>query len=99
VTDLSSLDADGIEPHVGTDFTLADRPEHASLKLTGVRRTGRRHEEGAREGFALDFTGEGADPMPQDTYELQHAELGELAIFLVPVGVDAEGVRYEAVFS
>jgi hypothetical protein len=99
VTDLSTLTADGIEPHVGSDFAIADRQEHASLKLTGVRRTGRRHEEGAREGFALDFAGEGADPLPQDVYELRHPELGELSIFLVPVGVDAEGVRYEAIFS
>ena len=30
---------------------------------------------------------------------LGHAELGSLGIFLVPVGPDAEGMRYEAIFT
>jgi hypothetical protein len=97
VTDLSALTADDFDRLVGADFALADRPEHAALTLTAVSRSGRRSE--LREGFALLFTGAGQQVMAQDVYALRHPELGELAIFLVPVGADAEGVRYEAVFS
>jgi hypothetical protein len=36
---------------------------------------------------------------PQGTYTLSHGELGELELFSVPIGADAEGVRYEAAFA
>ena len=37
--------------------------------------------------------------MPQLIYSLEHATLGTLEVFLVPVGPDAVGMRYDAVFS
>ena len=37
--------------------------------------------------------------MPQQIVPLEHAALGKLEIFLVPVGLDPEGYRYEAVFN
>jgi len=38
--------------------------------------------------------------LPQATYTLEHTELGELDIFLVPVGPDGGGrQQYEAVFN
>jgi hypothetical protein len=37
---------------------------------------------------------------PQQVQELEHDELGHLAIFLVPIGSDENGrMRYEAVFN
>ncbi len=51
------------------------------------------------EQFSLMFRGS-RDPVGrQGTYRLAHAALGALDIFLVPVGRDAEGTRYQAVFS
>ena len=37
--------------------------------------------------------------VPQKIYQLQHDKLGTLDIFLVPIGPDAHGMRYEAVFN
>ena len=37
--------------------------------------------------------------LPQNTYGIEHKELGTLSIFIVPIGLDAEGMRYEAVFA
>ena len=52
-----------------------------------------------RRQFSLLFRGP-VDPfLSQGTYRLDHAELGALDIFLVPIGPDAEGMRYEAVFA
>ena len=52
-----------------------------------------------RRAFSLLFRGP-ADPLlPQRTYRLEHPELGGLDIFLVPLGPDSEGMRYEAVFA
>jgi len=37
--------------------------------------------------------------LPQRIYTLRNAALGEIEIFLVPVGPDAEGFRYQALFN
>jgi hypothetical protein len=52
-----------------------------------------------RMQFSLVFRGPAAQALPQSTYPITHAELGELELFLVPLGPDAEGMRYEAVFA
>ena len=49
--------------------------------------------------FSLVFRGPATQPLPQQTYRLRHAELGELDLFLVPLGPDAEGMLYEAAFA
>ena len=36
---------------------------------------------------------------PQGTYRVEHGELEPLEIFLVPLGPDANGMRYEAIFN
>jgi hypothetical protein len=50
-----------------------------------------------RHQFSLVFRG--MPGLPQGTYSLAHAELGELKLFLVPMGPDAEGMQYEAAFA
>jgi len=52
-----------------------------------------------RQPFSLLFAGPPAPALPQRTYRLAHARMAELAIFLVPIGADAAGVRYQAIFS
>ncbi len=50
-------------------------------------------------GFSLVFTGPSEPVLVQRTYRLVHDELGDLDIFIVPIGRDDTGVRYEAVFN
>jgi hypothetical protein len=52
-----------------------------------------------RKPFSLTFLGPGAFVLPQAIYRFEHAEIGTFEIFIVPVGRDARGVSYEAVFS
>jgi len=52
-----------------------------------------------RNQFSLVFLGPTSPHLPQATYLLTHAELGELALFLVPIGADSAGIRYEAAFG
>lgn len=49
--------------------------------------------------FSLMFRGPAQPLLPQATWTLEHAELGALAIFLAPVGRDAQGVQYQAIFN
>lgn len=36
---------------------------------------------------------------PQGTYRVEHDDLEPLEIFLVPLGPDGDGMRYEAIFN
>lgn len=54
---------------------------------------------GGREPFSLLFRGPATPRLRQATYAVVHPTLGSLPIFLVPVGEDADGMLYEAVFG
>lgn len=54
---------------------------------------------GDAERFSVYFNGPGDFFLPQRIYRLEHEQLGENQIFLVPVGQNERGFRYEAVFS
>lgn len=51
------------------------------------------------ECFSLIFRGPLSPFYPQCIYRLSHEKLGEMELFLVPVGPDSSGMRYEAVFN
>jgi len=57
------------------------------------------HSRGDMERFSAYFYGPGDFFLPQGIYRLEHEQMGEQEIFLVPVAQDQRGVRYEAVFS
>lgn len=53
----------------------------------------------ATQGFSLVFRHGSADVYPQHIHALSHDGLGDLELFLVPIGQDEEGIYYEALFS
>ena len=86
-------------PLTGTVFelSLADG-QTLPLELSQVLGTGL--QGGAqREQFSLHFRGPASPVLPQRIYGLQHATLGTLEIFLVPIRRDAAGIIYEAAFT
>ena len=60
---------------------------------------GFRSRPGIRPPFSLVFLARDPRVLPQRLYRLEHDELGELTIFLVPVAKDAQGVSYQATFN
>jgi hypothetical protein len=56
-------------------------------------------EASQRAQFSLLFRGGPDPPLPQRIYRLEHERLGPLDLFLVPLGPDEAGQRYEAVFN
>ena len=54
---------------------------------------------GRREPFSLIFRGPMQPVLPQRIYQIEHAELGALEIFLVPIGPDQHSMLYQAVFN
>ena len=60
---------------------------------------GERWRPGDRLPFALVFRGPTTPLLPQATYAMEHRDWGRFEIFLVPIGKDERGVRYQAIFS
>jgi hypothetical protein len=81
-------------PHLHTRFQVA-QPEGYELDLTEVTD----YSNAQLEQFSLTFTGTASPWLPQALYTLVHPEIGECELFLVPLGPDASGMRYEAAFS
>jgi hypothetical protein len=52
-----------------------------------------------RRQFSLLFRGPSDLQLSQGLWLLEHEGMGELALFLVPLGPDADGPRYEAAFA
>jgi len=81
-------------PYLHTRFQVA-QPEGYELELTEVAD----QSNAQLEQFSLIFTGIASPWLPQGLYVLVHPQMGQCELFLVPLGPDAAGMRYQAVFS
>jgi hypothetical protein len=52
-----------------------------------------------QEMFSILFLGSNEKPFLQGLYPVEHAGLGKLDLFLVPVAQNEQGIIYEAVFN
>lgn len=105
MTRLEWLTHDHFAGHVGEGFDVTVGVEGPSVPMELIEATlgsqpgGPGQDGQERMQFSLVFRGPAAQVLPQATYQVSHAELGELDLFLVPIGPDAEGMRYEAAFA
>ncbi len=98
MSELAALTTATFAPLQGDRFRVVpgDSPEF-DLELADVVDAG--HEGARRRQFSLLFRGGPDPPLGQRIYRVEHDELGALDIFLVPLGPDGVGQRYEAVFT
>ena len=83
--------------YVGTPFDVLDDPSRTfGLTLTNVVEHVKTERQ---EVFSLFFHGPSDPFVSQGTHKLKHSHLGELELFLVPVGRDKNGFQYEAAFN
>jgi hypothetical protein len=95
--DLHELTLATFEPRVGDSFTIDAAPVLVELVLESANAAGER--PGGREPFSLVFRGPLEPLLAQAIYRLEHADLGALEIFIVPIGQDADSTSYEAIFT
>ncbi|GMA15235.1 hypothetical protein E5F05_01290 (plasmid) [Deinococcus metallilatus] len=89
-----------LEPLVGQTFLLHLAPDQVqSLRLSEAQALGEPRGEGVSVPFSLLFHGPAQPWAAQGTYHMEQAELGALDVFLVPLGPDARGMRYQAIFN
>ncbi len=93
--DLGTLTAEDFSRHVGEAYAMCQSGNDITLQLARVKTWGR----GKRQPFTLTFRGPHQPILPQRIYTLENPDHGCLSIFLVPIGPDESGMRYEAVFS
>ena len=89
-------------PHLREVFTVRATEQIAlTLTLSEVTPHGPTPPaDGPRRApFALLFHGPPTPILPQRIYRLEHPALGTFDLFLVPLGPDRAGMRYEAVFG
>jgi hypothetical protein len=96
VAGLAGLTIDSFAAHVGERFALEHEDGSYGFTLAECESRGQGFR---REAFALMFLGPAEPVLAQRIYRLRNPELGALEIFLVPVGSDASGTRYEATFT
>jgi hypothetical protein len=95
------LTLETFQGRVGETFRVPLSGAVIELSLASVERlTEGEGEVRERTPFSLLFRGGPPNRfLPQRTYEIEHDGLGTVHIFLVPLGPDKEGMRYEAVFT
>jgi len=87
--------------HVNTKFRVqVEAPVPIDLTLVSVTpRKIEPNEPDGMERFSAMFMGPLEIFLPQQTYRVSHPEMGEFDIFLVALGQEPEGFRYEAVYN
>ena len=87
--------------YVNTNFSAKlDAEAQTDLELTEVKTySSQQEEQSGMERFSVFFTGPLEPHLPQGLYKLEHDQMGEFDIFLVPVERNEHGFRYEAVFN
>jgi hypothetical protein len=94
---LGSLTVDSFVPHVGSPFQIELSPGQMMIvELSDAQLIG---PSSARSPFRLLFRGPRHPILPQRIYRLQHAVMGPLDLFFVPLGPEGGRMRYEAIFA
>jgi hypothetical protein len=99
VSDSSPLSLDVFLRCLHDQF-IVSLPGGDTYPITLVEASGlRAHPHLMRQPFQLKFTGPGPRYLMQATYTVNHARLGEVEWFLVPIGQEDGGFVYQAVFT
>jgi hypothetical protein len=87
--------------NLNTKFRVrAEAPRPVELELVEVKGyNSLPTDQRDMERFSLYFYGPGDILVPQATYTFDHERMGALDLFIVPIGRDERGYRYEVVFN
>jgi hypothetical protein len=101
---LERLTSKDFDPYLNQSFTVQVDPSTVvEMDLIEVTPHGPEPEAEVqterRRPFSLVFRAWGEAHLPQRMYRVEHDRFGSVEIFLVPIGPDRQGMRYEAVFN
>ena len=85
---------------LGTSFQVhADEAVNMKLTLIEAKATQFSSRVDGSTAFSLILRGPVRPILPQQIYRLNHATLGVLELFLVPIGPDQSGMCYQVIFN
>ncbi len=97
----AGLNMAAFKSQLGTSFHINHQASKVNFKLVDVTSFASRKQTAAgKEGFSLLFRGPKETTLKQDTYLIEHEQLGMFSFLVVPVGTkDARAPHYEAVIN
>lgn len=101
---LQELTVQTFVGHIGSAFRIAIEPAGVlAVELIDAESLSVRNRPTAgasmRAPFNLLFRGPMSPVLPQRIYRFEHDSIGTFELFIVPIGPDAIGMRYEAIFN
>jgi hypothetical protein len=100
-TTAGGLSMDSFRSQLGTTFLVNSEASKVMMTLVDVTSFASRQQTAAgKEGFSLVFRGPKETTLKQDTYLIEHPELGMFSFLVVPVGTkNKRGPQYEAIIN
>lgn len=97
----AGLNLASFKSQLGTSFQINYQASKVKITLVDVANFASRKQAAAgKEGFSLLFRGPKETPLKQDTYLIEHEQLGMFSFLVVPVGTkDTRDLQYEAVIN
>jgi len=96
---LDRLTREQFAPYLDQTFRTSFNSSTVDLVLISADRLADGAAADGRQPFSLVFRGPRTPVLTQKIHRLHHGTLGPLDIFIVPIGPDHLGMRYEAIFS
>jgi hypothetical protein len=81
---------------LNTTFTLTETTEPFELELIEISEP---TVTPYQIYFSLFFRGDKEFKLPQGSYQMTHERLGTVILFIVPIALESNGFKYEAVFN
>ena len=94
---VETLNLSSFSEHLNTKFRI--RPDDSTVVETELMVAADVGSTPKQERFSLVFHGPQQPFLVQRMYRIEHDEMGTLDLFLVPIGRDEDGFKYEAVFN
>jgi hypothetical protein len=98
---LENFTVETFSEHLGSTFRIhLEASEQYDVELISATALGgSTGEEMPRQPFSIVFRGPGDVLLPQSIYHMEHDQIGSFELFIVPIGPDEKGLRYEAIFT
>ena len=100
-TTPAGLNLASFKSQLGTSFLINHQAAKVKINLVDVNSFASRKQAAAgKEGFSLIFRGSEEMTLKQDTYLMEHEQLGMFSFLVVPVGTkDKRAPHYEVVIN
>lgn len=100
MADAGELTVAAFADRVGETFRIRGAEDRVvDVTLSEATAFGEAPAPEQRAPFSIIFSGPADAILPQAIYTIEHAEIGETELFLVPLQPNAAGAQYQAIFS